>query len=52
MATLSNWSPRQALKTISARKKEMFWVWITYQTVKGLLTTSLIWIPLIMLWCS
>jgi hypothetical protein len=27
--------------------KNMFWAWIAYQTVKGTLTTSLIWIPLI-----
>ena len=50
MQTLSNWSPRQALKTLSARKKELFWVWIAYQSIKGLITTSLIWVPLIFLW--
>lgn len=27
--------------------KHMFWAWIGYQTVKGTLTTSLIWIPLL-----
>lgn len=27
--------------------KNMFWAWIAYQTVKGTLTTSLIWVPLI-----
>lgn len=27
--------------------KQMFWAWIAYQCVKGTLTTSLIWIPLI-----
>jgi hypothetical protein len=50
MQALSNWSPRQALRTLSARKKELFWVWIAYQSVKGLITTSLIWVPLILLW--
>jgi hypothetical protein len=40
----------QALTAINARKKELFWVWIAYQGVKGLITTSLIWVPLIMLW--
>lgn len=25
----------------------VFWVWIAYQTIKGSLTTSLIWIPLL-----
>jgi hypothetical protein len=50
MHALSNWSPRQALKTLNARKKELFGVWIAYQSIKGLITTSLIWVPLIMLW--
>jgi len=27
--------------------KQMFWAWIAYQTIKGTLTTSLIWIPMI-----
>lgn len=27
--------------------RNMLWAWIVYQTVKGTLTTSLIWIPLI-----
>lgn len=27
--------------------KHMFWAWITYQAVKGSLTTAFIWIPLI-----
>jgi len=40
--------PRQLIETLKARKKELFWVWIAYQTIKGLLTTSLIWIPLIL----
>jgi hypothetical protein len=26
--------------------KKLFWVWIAYQTVKGTMTTSLIWVPL------
>ncbi len=50
MQSLSNWSPRQAIRTLNARKKELFWAWIAYQSIKGLITTSLIWIPLIMLW--
>ena len=27
-----------------------FWVWILYQSVKGTITLSLIWIPLFWLW--
>lgn len=30
--------------------KHMFWAWVTYQAVKGTLTTSLIWIPLFLAW--
>lgn len=30
--------------------RNMFWAWIAYQTVKGTLTTSFIWIPLIYAW--
>jgi hypothetical protein len=31
---------------------KVFWIWIAYQTIKGTLTTSLIWIPLIFMWLS
>lgn len=43
----------QNLKTRNLFKKpakNLFWAWIAYQTVKGTLTTSLIWIPLIYAW--
>lgn len=30
--------------------RNMFWAWIAYQTIKGTLTTSLVWIPLIWAW--
>lgn len=30
--------------------KELFWAWVAYQAVKGILTTSLIWIPVLLLW--
>jgi hypothetical protein len=30
--------------------KNLFWTWIAYQTVKGTLTLSLIWIPLLYTW--
>jgi hypothetical protein len=30
----------------------VFWAWIAYQTIKGTLTTSLIWIPLIFAWMN
>ena len=30
--------------------KKVFWIWIAYQSVKGVITLSLIWIPLFFLW--
>jgi hypothetical protein len=30
--------------------KRLFWLWVAYQAVKGTLTTSLIWAPLIYMW--
>lgn len=30
--------------------KQAFWLWILYQTVKGTLTTALIWIPMAYVW--
>jgi len=30
--------------------KKMFWAWIAYQAIKGTLTTSLIWVPIIYFW--
>lgn len=37
----------QKLAMLKDHKKELFWVWVAYQTVKGMMTTSLIWIPLL-----
>lgn len=30
--------------------KNMFWAWITYQVVKGTLTTTFVWAPLLYTW--
>lgn len=30
--------------------KNLFWAWIAYQTIKGTMTTTFIWVPLIYLW--
>jgi len=38
------------LRFLRKPSKQMFWAWIAYQTVKGTLTTSLIWVPLIWAW--
>lgn len=32
--------------------KGVFWAWIAYQTVKGTLTTTFIWAPLVYLWMN
>lgn len=41
--------PRFRTKFFSAFGKHSFVVWIAYQTVKGTLTTTFIWVPLIYL---
>ncbi|PIZ30433.1 MAG: hypothetical protein COY40_04655 [Alphaproteobacteria bacterium CG_4_10_14_0_8_um_filter_53_9] len=43
---------RSKRKTLLAKHgKRAFWIWITYQAIKGTLTTSLIWVPLILATC-
>jgi hypothetical protein len=32
--------------------KQAFWLWIGYQTLKGTLTTTFIWIPLAYAWLN
>lgn len=43
---VKNWR-RPNLKSLKSAGKKYFLLWVVYQTVKGILTTSLIWIPLI-----
>ncbi|NCT40296.1 MAG: hypothetical protein GW778_01365 [Alphaproteobacteria bacterium] len=38
---------KNAITYLKAHKKQLFWYWIGYQCVKGTITTSFIWIPLI-----
>ncbi|MGB6231029.1 MAG: hypothetical protein WBF53_12990 [Litorimonas sp.] len=39
------------MKALAKPNKEtLFWGWIAYQTVKGLLTTTFIWVPLLLAW--
>ena len=50
-----NWRSAIQSRFASLRKfkkpgKHMFWAWIAYQSVKGTLTLSLIWIPLAYAW--
>ncbi len=49
MDTVNKEKP-SALKKFKKPGKELFWAWIAYQTIKGTLTTSLIWIPLLWAW--
>lgn len=39
-----------ALAYLKANRKRLFWLWISYQAVKGMITLSLIWIPLLLFW--
>ncbi|MEM9573198.1 MAG: hypothetical protein AAF996_17150 [Pseudomonadota bacterium] len=41
---------RAGIKWLNANKKRFFWWWIGYQAIKGMITLSLIWIPLLLLW--
>ena len=43
-------SPRKAINYLKVHKKELFWVWIAYQSIKGMTTLTLIWIPLWLVW--
>jgi hypothetical protein len=38
---------RSGIFFLKEHKKELFWYWIGYQCIKGALTTSFIWIPLL-----
>jgi hypothetical protein len=38
--------------TFKGSGKKLFWVWVGYQSVKGILTLSFIWIPLLLLWLN
>jgi len=41
---------RAGIRWLNANKKRFFWWWVGYQAIKGLITLSLIWIPLLLLW--
>ncbi|MEO0607733.1 MAG: hypothetical protein AAFY82_05840 [Pseudomonadota bacterium] len=41
---------RASIQWLNANKKRFFWWWVGYQAIKGALTLSLIWIPLLLLW--
>jgi hypothetical protein len=39
-------NPIRIISYVKSHKKEVFWVWIIYQSIKGIVTLSFIWIPL------
>lgn len=39
-------APVAGSEAIARGTSAAFWAWIGYQTIKGILTTTLIWIPL------
>ena len=41
---------RSSIDWLNKNKKRFFWWWVGYQAIKGMLTLSLIWIPLALLW--
>lgn len=43
-------SRKKSFLKLKESGKTVFWVWVFYQCVKGTLTTTFIWIPLIYLW--
>ena len=43
---ISNYNPLRAISYIKSHKKELFWAWVSYQSLKGIVTLSFIWIPL------
>ncbi|MCR9268644.1 MAG: hypothetical protein NXH72_01525 [Hyphomonadaceae bacterium] len=41
---------RHGVRWLNANRARFFWWWIGYQAIKGIITLSLIWIPLLLLW--
>ena len=35
---------------LHARRKELFWWWIAYQSIKGTMTTAIVWFPALAYW--
>lgn len=43
-------NPADKKELAKSGSRKLFWAWVIYQTIKGILTTSLIWIPMLYLW--
>jgi hypothetical protein len=37
-------------KKVRNGSKTLFWTWIAYQAIKGTITTTFIWIPILLAW--
>ncbi|MDH5721865.1 MAG: hypothetical protein OEY94_00900 [Alphaproteobacteria bacterium] len=48
--TQSEPSPKGFKGFLKKSGNKAFWVWVVYQAIKGILTTSLIWVPMIYFW--
>lgn len=42
----------KAIDHVKQNRERLFWTWIAYQTVKGTLTTTIIWVPALAYWFS
>jgi hypothetical protein len=47
---ICEWNVRGGMQRLKAHCSRYFWLWITYQTIKGLTTTTLVWVPLVIWW--
>ena len=43
---------REALATLRRHRRELIWLWVAYQSVKGTLTTAIVWIPALAYWLA
>jgi hypothetical protein len=43
-------TPRFLLRDIKSVVRRYVWLWIAYQTIKGIASTTIIWVPLAYLW--
>lgn len=51
MQTTTEQNPPSFFKKLVRKPgKKVFWAWVTYQAVKGTLTTAFIWVPLLTVW--
>ena len=41
-----------AFATLRRRRRELFWFWVAYQTIKGTLTTAIVWVPALAYWLA